>query len=124
MDCNRSVRCSVHRRFRLRITRESDGRFKLFVNDTLVSKYRSGPPVDLRIGTISDGAFRIGSRFPPGGSEPRDPFAGTIRQAVLRVPLPLARQTHLLYLLLPRRQRLLDLQHPDPIIVFHILLED
>ena len=89
-DLTRSLLCSqalpLGQPSRLRITSESDGRFKLFVNDTLVSEYRSGAPADLRIGTISNRAFRIGSRFPPGtGSELRDPFAGTTRQAVLRI---------------------------------------
>ena len=82
---------------RVGIRRQSDGRFKLFVNDALVSEYRSGPPADLRIGTIRNGvggggehgagrAFRIGSRFPAGtGSEPYNTFAGTIRQAVLSI---------------------------------------
>jgi hypothetical protein len=69
---------------RVCVRRESDGRFKLLVNDALVSEHRSGPPADLRIGTIRNRAFRIGSRFPPGtGSEPCNTFAGTIRQAVL-----------------------------------------
>ena len=40
---------------RVGIRRQSDGRFKLFVNDALVSEYRSGPPADLRIGTIRNG---------------------------------------------------------------------
>jgi hypothetical protein len=72
---------------RVGVRRESDGRFKLLVNDALVSEHRSGPPADLRIGTISDRAFRIGSRFPPTGSEQYKPFASTIRQAVLRILL-------------------------------------
>jgi hypothetical protein len=90
-DLTRSLLCSqalpLGQPSRLRITRESDGRVKLFVNDILVSKHRSGPPADLRIGTISDRAFRIGSRFPPTGSEQYKPFASTIRQAVLRILL-------------------------------------
>lgn len=73
----------------LRVTRDNDGRFQLFVNDTLVSEYRSGPPADLGIGSIADRTFRIGSRFPPSrGSELHDAYAGSIRDACLRIARP------------------------------------
>jgi len=87
---------------RLRVTRDSVGRFKLFVNDTLVSEYlRTLPlpsnvelfgasPADLRIGLISNRAFRIGSHFPPNGNSNgiESAFQGTIRQAVVYKILP------------------------------------
>ena len=76
---------------RLRITRDHEGRFQMFLNDALASEYHEGPPQDLGIGTISNRAFRIGSRFPPhSGSQAHDSFCGTIREAVLRVAEPAA----------------------------------